>query len=443
MVAALYKHESQELHAALSDLSEERPSSNSGWPRLPITPDAEGFSMPSSRQRIKARHRELLVILAALLVVTSTVLIPVLFSPLPSLTSTADQGASVGQVAFTSSGQLDPTSTLGLDDTVTLRLHSLSMPPSGKDDVAWLLPDKSDRKTKPLLLGKLAIMGGTAQLTYVQPAHENLLARYSRFLVTEQNGNVQPTMPSPDTDSWRAIGSIPDIPTPGDEMHYSLLSHIRHLLAEEPMLQQIGLAGGMDIWLYRNTEKILEWSSAARDSWAGGQQTDLIHRHMIRVLDYLDGATAVYSSGDVPADSPLLVDPRAGKIGLLEVSPTQGMPAYIPHVDLHLQAVANAPGHTREQEQLALKIHRALILVSESLQTIRQDAVKLVNMDEMQLSSNEALALLDEMVTNATTAYVGQFDPKTGGNINGVVWVHNELQGLATLPVTAVATKKS
>jgi hypothetical protein len=52
------------------------------------------------------------------------------------------------------------------------------------------------------------------------------------------------------------------------------------------------------------------------------------------------------------------------------------------------------------------------------------------------LQSQDALTLLNDMVTNATSAYVGQFDPATGGNINGVTWIHNELQGLATIPIT-------
>jgi len=31
---------------------------------------------------------------------------------------------------------------------------------------------------------------------------------------------------------------------------------------------------------------------------------------------------------------------------------------------------------------------------------------------------------------------MGQFDPATGGNINGITWIHNELLGLASIPIT-------
>jgi hypothetical protein len=89
-----------------------------------------------------------------------------------------------------------------------------------------------------------------------------------------------PETPPLDPKEWRYVGSIPNVPTPGDEQQYSLLSHMRHLLTKDPTLQEIGLQGGLDIWLYRNSEKILEWSSAARDSWAGGQQVIDLGPHL-------------------------------------------------------------------------------------------------------------------------------------------------------------------
>ena len=395
-----------------------------------------GLVRTSSSKQPVTRHTRLIATLITFLLVISAVLIPVLLSKRQILI--AKPPASVGQIAFTSSGQLDPTSSQGLNDIVTVNLHNLSAPAGGKSLFAWLLPDPSDDNTQPLFLGKLAIVGRKTQLTYADPNHRNLLASYSGFQVTEQPSNQVPTTPPLDPKTWRYIGSIPNIPTPGDKNQYSLLDHTRHLLAKDPTLQTIGLVGGLDIWLYRNTEKILEWSSAARDSWAGGQQTDLIYRHMIRVLDYLDGAAYVYNSGDLPADAPLLVDPQAGRIGLLEVSQTQTLPAYLTHVALHLQGIMNAPGHTQEQRQLAVKIDTALEQVTSLMQKIHQDAVTLVKMDQTQLQSQDALTLLNDMVTNANNAYAGQPDPATGENTNGIVWIHSQLQKLAIIPVTAI-----
>lgn len=262
-----------------------------------------------------------------------------------------------------------------------------------------------------------------------------------RTEVAEQPGDQVPMMPPLDRGALRYVGSFPSLPTPGDEQHYSLLDHVRHLLAKDPTLQRIGLQGGLDIWLFRNTEKILEWSSAARDSWAGGQNSalDLVHRHMIRVLEYLDGVAYVSTTGDLPAGSPVLVDPQAGRIGLLETSQTQTLPAYLVHVNIHLNGLANSPGHTEAQMQLAIKLDTALNLVASLMQRVHQDAVKLVRMDDAHLRAASALALLNDMVTNATDAYAGTFDPATGGNTNGVVWIHNEMQGLATVPVMATS----
>ncbi len=375
------------------------------WPSQPVPPLSKRLSLIGTvLKRSRRKRLGLIATLIALFVAASVVLLPGLFSGPSGLTditqSSLPQATTVGQITFTSSGQLDPTSSKGLNDMVTVSLHTLSTPAPGNSFFVWLLPDPTDDTTLPRLLGKLAAAGGKAQFTYTDPNH--------------------------------------------DEKQYSLLNHIRHLLAKDPTLQDIGLAGGLDTWLDRNSEKILEWSSAARDSWAGGQQTDLIHRHMIRVLDYLDGGAYVSISGDLPADTPLLVDPQAGRIGLLEVMPTQVLPGYLTHVDIHLQGVMNAPGHTPAQRQLAIRIDPILKQVTTLMQKIHQDAITLVKMDETQLQSQDALTLLNDMVTNATSAYMGQVDPATGGNINGVTWIQNELQGLATIPImtqTAVERK--
>ncbi len=428
--------EARALEAQASDERElvlPRWEPHSGFPlpeHVPLTP---------AHNRLATRRIGLVAALVSLLVLAGAVLLPALFSAhlgLMEAKPAAPMGATVGQVAFSSSGQLDPLSTKGLNDIVTVSLHNLSIPAARHRYDAWLLPDRADTHTKPLWLGRLIIAhDGKAQLTYMNPDHENLLASYSRFEVTEEPGNQVATTPPFDPKALRYEGFIPNTPTPGDEQHYSLLDHMRHLLAKDPTLQEIGLSGGLDIWLDRNAEKILEWSSAARDAHGPGA-ADSIHRQMIRVLDYLDGVANVYTSGDVPAGAPLLVDPKAGRIGLLELSQTQVLPGFLTHVDIHLQGLINAPGHTQAQKELAIKIDRALKEDTSLLQRVHEDAVKLVRMDAAQLQSDTGLSLLDDMVTNANTAYTGQFDPATGGNINGIAWIHDKLQGLATMPVT-------
>src|SRR5579883_1982793 len=431
----------QEDQEAQTFYGQEEEAAPTAWTTQPVSSLPQQPPLAPTRKRPAKRRITLIATAAALLVIAGAVLLPALFSAQPGLiaamnSAPASAVTTVGQIAFTSSGQLDPSSSEGLNDTITVNLHDLSTPAAGQSFYGWLMPDQGDDTTTPLLLGKLTIIQGKAQLTYVHPAHEDLLATYSGFEVAEQPSSPLPKTPPFDTKALRYEGFIPDTPTPGDEHQYSLLDHLRHLLAKDPTLQEIGLPGGLDIWLYRNSEKILEWSSAARDSWAGGQQTDLMHRHMVRILEYLDGLAYVFTSGDLPAGSPLLVDPAAGRIGLLELNQTQPLPGYLAHVDIHLHGLAESPGHTQAQQDLAIKLDSALKTDTSLFQKIRQDAVKLVKMNATQLRSNGALSLLNDMVTTANLAYTGQFDPTTGGNMNGIAWIHNELQGIASMPVT-------
>jgi hypothetical protein len=208
------------------------------------------------------KHLALIAVVALLLLVTSAVLPSILLAHPGRLTDASEsvtRTTIVGRVFFTSSGQLDPTSSQGLNDVLHIDLHGLTPAAPGKSDYAWLLPENTHEEQKPMLLGKLPILRGSAQLTSASPDHADLLATYSRFLVTEQAASEEPSAPSLDSATWRYAGGIADTPTPGDENHYSLLSHLRHLLAKDPTIESLGLSGGLDIWLYRNGGKILEW----------------------------------------------------------------------------------------------------------------------------------------------------------------------------------------
>lgn len=400
-----------------------------------------GVSPPPSNRRQPGRKQlALIAVVVSLMVAMSALLLPILLAQ-PGRLATASQpltaASIVGHVYFMSSGQLNPTSSEGLNDVVHLDLSGLAPPASGKSDYAWLLPDTSHNEQQPVFLGTLQILRGSAQLTYTSPTHTNVLAMYSRFLVTEQAANEEPIIPSLDPATRRYAGSIPDTPTPGDANHYSLLSHLRHLLAKDPTLEFIGLSGGLDIWLYRNAGKILEWSSAARDDWAGGQASlALMRRQIDRVLDYLDGAAFVWR--DVPPDTPFLVDPKAGRIGLLEFDQTQNPPGYLAHVDLHLVGYSHSPGVTADQKRLANQIDAMLIAVTSRLWKVHGDATLLAKMSDTALLEPQALALLDDMYTNANGTFVGQPNPATGGVQGGVTQIHDELQLLANIEVSMV-----
>jgi hypothetical protein len=343
----------------------------------------------------------------------------------------------VGSLAFTNSGQYDPNTTVGYNDIVSLSLHSLTTPQTGNAYFAWLLPDLGDDETPPLLLDRLAVNGGNATLHYSSPAHTNLLAQYSRVRITEQSVSNNPASPSPDPKTWRWEGSIPSTPTPGDPNQYSLLSHLRHLLAKDPVLQANNIPGGLVIWMTRNTSKVNEWSSAAQGQWSAQMSdgdADLIHRQLIRMLDYLDGQT--YVGQDVPAGSEWLAQPQqSGKFGLLNYTQGQDPPGYLQHVDTHLMGLAEAPGHTTDQQQVAIQVNKVITRTVSDLAQVRKDAVQLVQRSNDQLRQSDTLTLLNEMANLTSEVNSGWFDETTHQNVGGVLWLSARIQQLATISV--------
>jgi hypothetical protein len=366
----------------------------------------------------------------ALLVVVSVFLVPFMTST-PLHPKAAAVAVAQGTLSFHSSEQFNPPLTQGYNDIVQLTLSHVPAPPARMRYYAWLMPD--DDSGMPLLLGTLE--GGS--LIYTSPTHANLLATYSGVRVTVQPADSVPETPSPDPAQWRWEGWIPNIPTPGDENQYSLLSHLRHLLAKDPTLQANQLPGGLDLWLTQNVQKVAEWASAAQGDWHGTQTSDgdidQLHRQMLRILDYLDGSFYVWH--DVPAGSPWLVDPQAGKIGLLDSVPDQEPPAYLEHVDIHLMGLASAPGHTVEQRQLATLIDKVITRMRTDLQQVRQDAANIAKMTPQQVRQPGSEAILDDLARLATEVESGWFDPQTGENIGGTLWINARLQQLAVVNV--------
>src|SRR5581483_4175645 len=216
----------------------------------------------------------------------------------------------------------------------------------------------------------------------------------------------------------------------------------------ETDIKVLGLPGGLDIWLFRNTEKILEWSVSARDDWNGPNTSDtnisLMKAQFIRILDYLDGTPNVHV--DLPAGTPVLADPAAARVALLTVdTKNQGganlatnPPGYIDHVQLHVGQVAKATDITPEMRQNSAQIIEATKNAGTWLFKVHDDAAQLFKLgaDPAQLRQSNAGVLLDDLVTQATYAYIGQLDPVTNQVHPGVIQVHYDVQQLATLVIT-------
>jgi hypothetical protein len=286
----------------------------------------------------------------------------------------------------------------------------------------------------PLLLGRLPVSAGNVTFQYPSPTYENLLAQYSGVRITEQPANDNPSIPSSDPKTWRWEGWILNTPNTHYIDQYSLLAHLRHLLAKDPTLQDYSIQGGLVIWMRRNVGKVQEWSSAAQGQWnqrMSDGNAALIHRHLIRILDYLDGQT--YAWQDVPAGSPWLVDPVAGKLGLLSYTQGQEPPGYLQHVDYHLTGLVNSPGHTDEQKQVAIQAHGVVKRMIDDLTEVREDARLLVNLSNDQLSQPYTLTLLNKMVTLTGEVNSGWYDSTTHENQGGAIWLNTRLQQLATI----------
>ena len=342
----------------------------------------------------------------------------------------------VGHITFLSSEQLSENSSQGIDDEVQIDLHSLSSPAAGKSYYAWLLGDKNLSDSKAILLGKLSVNRGNAYLLYPgDQQHTNLLEFNSRFVVTEEDAAMTPITPSPDYSAWRYYGEIPQSPDPLNSHHYSFLDHVRHLLASEPMLNDLELPGGLNNWFYRNTGKLIEWTISARDRWEESKDLAFVRRQTIRTLTYLDGLSFVQQ--DMPPDATLPDTSKLDSVGLLDVNGQNQNPAsYLGSIVYHLNGLLDAPGSTQDVRKNAAQIITAMNNVQGWLETMHADAKQIVAMTDAQLGQSAAFTLLNDLVDQANHAYVGEIGPTNGEMREGVTWIHDHLQSLATLSVT-------
>lgn len=350
----------------------------------------------------------------------------------------------VGHVHFLSSGQVNEITNQGIDDEAQVDLSNLANPAPEKSYYAWLLSDKNQGETTAIFLGLLAVKNGAAHLFYAgDRSHTNLLAITSRFLVTEEDSSVTPIAPSPDYGAWRYYGELLQTPvqtsglTSGmSEMtRFSFLDHLRHLLASDPMLDQSELPGGLNNWFSHNVEKVLEWTSSMRESWQESKDMSFIRLQTVRTLVYLDGLS--YVSQDLLPNTPLNSNDRLARIGLIEVNgPNQDPPCYLDSIVFHLSGLIQAGGSTTTLRKDASGIIAAMNNVGYWLGQVRKDAQQIVKMTDEQLLRPSTLALIDAMIQNASNAYAGHIDPTTGEMQEGVSWIHDYIQTLATLDIT-------
>ncbi|TMD63916.1 MAG: hypothetical protein E6I91_11920 [Chloroflexi bacterium] len=417
----------------------------------PITPPPMVVPMPPPSS---TKHRRgLLFGLIALIIVLLGGSLAGYFLFLQPGRGTPPPDPIVGHAFYVSSGQLS-NGAQGIADQLQVDLQNVQAPPTGKSYYLWLLVDK-DTTPKPDLLGPAPIhppmlltnnlpvlQNGSVHYEYPGDAqHNNLLSATSRLLITLENAGKNPISPSTDRSTWVYYAELPQALIPKDPTGLRGLDHLRHLYYNEDHLQVLALDGGLDIWIFRNTAKLLEWSTSARDDFDGTTRNNgLMHALFTSILDYLDGTPNVHL--DVPPGTPVTADPSIAQIGLLTVdSVHQGAernnpPGDLDHMKLHLSQLNRAPDATPQMHTLSQENIGAIDNVKVWLQQVRTDAKQLFHMTPDQLAQPAARDVLDDLVTKVTYAYIGQNDPITDTLKPGVLQAHYDVLKLATFDIT-------
>ncbi len=423
-----------------------------------LTPSAPPF-VPQPPSAPKRRLGRWYIVFAALII---AVLIGavlggyLLFFPHNTAGNALPSNAVADHAFFVSSGQL-ADGAQGIADQLQVDMQNVQPPPTGKSYYLWLLADidttpKPDFLVPPpihppiLLTNNLPVQpDGTVHYMYPGDAqHNNLLSETSRLLITLEDAGRTPASLSTDRSTWIYYAQLPQEYIPKDPTGLRGLDHIRHIYYNEDHLKVKALYGGLDIWIFRNTAKLLEWSTAARDDF-NGTTTDYgqMHNLFTNILDYLDGTPNVHL--DVAPGTPVTADPNIASISLLTVDTTrQGVPQFLAtdppgdldHLILHLTELNRAPDVTPEILKHSQNILVAISNAEGRLMQARTDAKQLFAMTPAQLAQSTAVSLLDDLVTQVTYAYIGQLDPNTNTVKPGVLQAHYEAQQLATFDIT-------
>ena len=392
---------------------------------------------------ISSRRRQRTTLLAGLILVVilgeiskllgswNAVNASITITPSPIITVVARAHPIVGYATFESSGQVDVQVTQGINDELQLDLHQIPNPDPGTAYYAWLLPDRGKALVQPVLLGRLTVKHAEIHLHYGgDQQHTDLLLNTSRLLVTEEDTAVPPHTPSLDPRRWRYYGEMAQRPNSAESVnHTGVLDHIRLLLSGgSPML----LPGGLRLWFLLETRNLLEWATAARGSILP-EAPPYLRIDLVHMLDELDGSAGV--SQDVPVGTPLYIDPQLAQVPLLPLQSGQQPPDYITQIEMQLAALAQSPGATGAQQQIAVHITADLKLVADALGRVRESARQLLLLSDAQLAQPAALSSLDDLVEETNTAYAGLLNPVTGVREGGAVSIADQLERLATIVV--------
>ncbi|HEU5379491.1 MAG TPA: serine/threonine-protein kinase [Ktedonobacteraceae bacterium] len=356
-----------------------------------------------------------------------------------------------GHAFFLNSGQLNNSSGQGINDELQIDLSNIPDPAPGKSYYAWLLGDVSATEGAPIALGRLTSVHGTIHYLYANNGqHANLLGLVSRFLITEDDARNPASDPLLNQSTWRYYAVLPQTASPADKLHFSMLDHLRHLLVESPELTIRGLHGGLAFWLGKNTATVSNLANSLVDSWRS-RDANTLHAQIIRMLDYLDGASFVAT--DVPPHTPLLTDTREVQVALLGPDPqvidppgyvyqNEAVPGYVYLIETHINGVVLSPAIMPDQKDIAVQLIKGIDDLKSQFVQVYQDAKRLMHMSDTQLLQPSTLTMLNDIATHAQYAYTGHPDASHNALQGGALSIYANLQRLATFDVAPYTLAK-
>ncbi|GAC1623797.1 MAG: hypothetical protein NVS4B11_18740 [Ktedonobacteraceae bacterium] len=408
----------------------------SGPPHISTSP------LPPSPNSTRQSRRRIIGLSMLLLVVLLSASLGTFFvRSQRGTTNTAIANAIIGHAFFNSSGAFTEDSTNNATDELHLSIPTMPSPAAGNSYYLWLLSDLNKNPTTFIALGAVSLNHGGVDTTYTTPQHTNLIATTSRLFITAEKVNPAPSSFSPNRHMWRYYAEIPQTKINKGNPHISTLGFLRLLLFEGGQLSAQGLHGGSANRLLRNTQKVLEWAGSARDEW-DLKNVGLMHRHFIRILDYLDGSPFIQE--DLPPGTPLLVNPLLAQVGLINLNLRfkQATESYTQRVASNVLGVIHISEGSPAKQRLATLTEKDIrVNVANWLELVRKDAKQLVLLTDAQLAQRSTLPLLNDVVTQARYAFSGQFDPASDQLQGGALLDYDHIQLLASFDIVPYTAK--
>ncbi len=358
---------------------------------------------PLSRQKgTEVPLRVVVIALLLLLLVIGSVMAAGLLYANRQQTASA---TAVPQVFFQDDGQGQ-----GMDDQLRVNIPNASAPPSGQVYFAWMR--STANKTVPL--GPLTLQNQSATLLYQgDAAHTDLLTEIQGILVTLENAGSTPKSPGGQTVYQGTFDT-------------QILTDLKDILYITPHLpgQQSSVRG-----LLSSIQSINEKAGSIVDSL----HTDpgLVQRQAVRIIETVDGTAYARRTGDLPADVQAQLNTPMGLLS----SPSQ--PGYLDALDASLAQLKQDAGNNNPSLLQHLQnVQNATTDLHSWVKTIHDNAVKILNMQDLNTPTAESTALQLQQV--AADAYTGRTIPPNQGpqptlGSAGAYQAYVEAQYLATL----------